>query len=87
MDLGKANDIAATAAAVTIEQALVGIHQEAGLVIGVKRTQSHPSTTTKSPRWPPMMCLQILQKRDVLLQFIEGLAIHGPFASSRSIRQ
>jgi hypothetical protein len=35
---GKANHVTAATAAVTVEEALAGIHQEAGLVIRVQGT-------------------------------------------------
>jgi hypothetical protein len=41
IELGKADDIAAAATAVAVEQILAGIHQEAWLVIVVQRAQPH----------------------------------------------
>ncbi len=48
IEFGKANHIAAAATAVAVEQALAGIHQEAGFVISVQRTQPHPSAAAES---------------------------------------
>jgi hypothetical protein len=39
VEFGKADHIAARATAVAVEQVLAGIHQEAGLAIGVQRAQ------------------------------------------------
>jgi hypothetical protein len=63
----EANHIPTTAAAIAVEQALVGIDQEAGLVVGVQRTQSQPAATSQCPRWPPFLRLQIIQQRNLLL--------------------
>jgi hypothetical protein len=64
VQLDEANHVTATAAAIAVEQALVGIDQKAGLVVGVQRTQSQPAATAQCPRWPPLLRLQIIQQRN-----------------------
>src|SRR5260370_28908081 len=63
----EANHITTTAAAIAVEQALLGIDQETGFVVGVQRTQSQPAATSQCPRWPPLLRLQIIQQRNLLL--------------------
>ena len=87
IDLGKANHIAAAATAVAVEQVLAGIHQEAGLVIVVQRAQPHPSIAAESPKRPPMVCFQVVQQGNLLLEFIDGLSTHGLLASQGRIRR
>src|SRR5712691_2024960 len=87
IEFGKANHVTAATTAVAVEQTLAGIHQETGFVIGMQRTQSHPSTTAESSRWLPIMSLQIVQQRNLLFQLVESLATHGLLASSGRIRQ
>jgi hypothetical protein len=85
--LDKANHVTATATAVAIEQALRGIHQEAGFVIAVQRAQSYQSTPAQLSGRLPIMCLQIVQKGNLLFQLLDGLATHGLLASSSRVRQ
>ena len=85
--LDKANHVTATAATIAIEQALAGIHQEAGFVIAVQRAQSHQSTAAQLSGRLPIMRLQIVQQRNLLFQLVEDLATHGLFASSSRVRQ
>ena len=87
IEFGKANHVTAAATAVAVEQALAGIHQEARLVIGMQRTQSHPSAAAELPGRLPIMSLQIVQQRNLLFQLVESLAIHGLLASIGRIRQ
>jgi hypothetical protein len=61
LDFDGTNHVTAAAAAVAVEQALSGIHQEAWLVIVVQRAQPHPSTATESPNRSPIVCFQIAQ--------------------------
>src|SRR5260221_265379 len=87
IEFGKANHVTAATTAVAVEQALARIHQEAGFVIGVQRTQSHPSTAAELSRRLPIVSLQIVQQRNLLFQLVESLATHGLLASSGRIRQ
>ena len=57
LQFGETNHITATAAAIAVEQAFVGIYQEAGLAIGVQWTQSHPLATAECPGRLPIMRL------------------------------
>ena len=86
IEFGKANHVAAAAAAIAVEQALAGVHEEARFVIGMERTQSHQSTAAETPGRMPIMSLQIVQQRDLLLQLVESLTTHGLLASNGRIR-
>jgi hypothetical protein len=44
IEFGKANHVAAAAAAVAVEQAFEGVHQKAELVVSVQRTQAHKAS-------------------------------------------
>ena len=87
IEFGKANHVAAAATAVAVEQALAGIHQEAGLVIVMQRTQPHQSAAAESPGRPPIMGLQVVQQGNLLFQLVESLATHGLLASMGRIRR
>ena len=87
IQLGEADHIAAAAAAIAVEQVLVGIDQKARFVIGMQRAQSHQSAAADAPGRLPILRLQIVQQRNLLLQLVDGVAIHGVLASSRRIRQ
>src|SRR4051794_28055792 len=82
IEFGKANHITAAATAVAVEQAFVRIHHEAWLAIDVQRAQSHPPAAIELPCWPPILCLEIVHQRNLLLQFIKRLASHGLLASN-----
>ncbi len=56
-------------------------------MILMQRAQPHPSAAAELPCRPPIMCLEIVQQRNLLLQLVESLAIHGLLASSGRIRQ
>ena len=49
VQFSEANHVTAAATAIAVEQALVGVHQKAGLVIGVQRTQPQPAATARVP--------------------------------------
>ena len=87
IEFGEANHIPAAATAVAVEQVFVGIHQEAWFVIVVQRTQSHQSAAAEWPGRLPIVCLQIVQQRNLLFQLIESLTTHGLLASIGRIRQ
>jgi len=70
-----------------VEQILVGVNQKAGLVVGVQRTQPQEAAEADGPGLLPIVCLQIVQQRNLLFQFIERHAIHGLLASIGRIRQ
>src|SRR6266446_10214123 len=86
IEFGKANHVTAATTAIAIEQALAGIHQEAWFVIGVQRTQSHPSAAAEWPDRLPILSLQIVQQRNLLFQLVESWATHGLRASIGRIR-
>ena len=56
-------------------------------MIGMQRTQSHPSAASELPGRLPIMSLQIVQQWDLLFQFVKSLATHGLLASSGRIRR
>lgn len=60
VEFSESNHIPATTAAVAVKQVLVGIYQEAGVVIRMQRTQSHPSATAQGPSRLPMVGLHIV---------------------------
>src|SRR5690348_9754179 len=70
-----------------VEQVLAGIHEEAWLVIVVQRAQPHPSAAAESPNRSPMVCFQIVQQGNLLLEFIDGLSIHGLLTSDGRIQR
>lgn len=86
IELRKANHIPAAATAVAIEECFVGIDQEAWLVIFMQRAKPYPPAATERPCGVPIMRLQILHQRNLLLQLVERLAIHGLLASTGRIR-
>ena len=57
IEFGEANHVTAAATAVAVEQAFAGVHQEAWLLIGMQRTQPHPSAPAELPRRLPIMSL------------------------------
>jgi hypothetical protein len=87
IEFGETNYVTAATAAVTVEQIFVGVDEKAGLVVGVQRAQPQEAAEADGPSLLPTMCLQILQQRYLLFQFIECHAIHGLLASIGRIRQ
>jgi hypothetical protein len=87
IEFDKPNHIPTTAAAVAIKQILARVHQETGLMIIVQGAQSHPAAQPESPFRMPILSLEVLQQRNLPLQFVEGLTIHGLLTSIGSIRQ
>ena len=55
-------------------------------MIGMQRTQPHQSTAAETPGRMPIMSLQIVQQRNLLLQLVESLTTHGLLASNGRIR-
>ena len=53
--------ITTAAAAVTVEQILVGVNEKAGLPLGVQRAQSQKAAEADRPGLLPIVSLQILQ--------------------------
>ena len=86
LEFNEANHVAATAAAVAIEQTLAGVHQKAGLAIWVQRAESQHSAAAELTRRLPILSLQIMEQRNLLFQIVESLAIHGLLASTGRIR-
>src|SRR5580658_1112965 len=87
IEFGEANHVAAAATAVTVEETLVVIHQEAWVVISMQRAEPHPSSAAERPRRAPILCVQIAHQGNLLFQLIESFAIHGLLASIGRIRQ
>src|SRR5215472_1667882 len=86
VQLDEADEIAATAAAIAVEQVLDRVHQEAGFVIEVQRAQSHQPPARNAPRWLPTLGLQVVQQGNLLLDGIHSRPDHGEFASHCSVR-
>ena len=84
---GEANHVAAAATVVAIEQILISVHQKAGFVIVVERAQPYPSAAAEPPGGSPIVRLTVVEQRNLLLQRVESLSIHGLLASTRRIRQ
>src|ERR1700730_672170 len=87
VEFDEANDVAAAAATIAVEQVLAGVNEKAGLMVGVQRTKPQEAAEADGPSLLPIVCLQILQQRNLLFQFIEGASIHGLLASIGRIRQ
>src|ERR1035441_3495691 len=68
IQLGEANYIAATAAAVAVKQILAGIDRKSRPVIGMQGTQTHQPATSRSPGWLPTLSLQVIKKWNLLLE-------------------
>ena len=66
IELNKTDDVAPTAAAVAIKQTLAGIQEKAGLVVGVERTQPHPSIPRQPAAGVPILRPQIVEQRNAL---------------------
>src|ERR1035438_8514773 len=87
IEFGEADDVAAATAAVAVEEILLRVHQQAGFVVRVQRTQSQEAAEADGPGLLPTMCLEILQEWNLLFEFIESGSIHGLPASIGRIRQ
>src|SRR5438105_2956293 len=87
VEFDEANDVATATAAIAVEQVFVGVNEKAGLMVGVQRTKPQEAAEADGPRLLPIVCLQILQQRNLLFQFIKGSSSHGLLASIRRIRQ
>ena len=87
IQFGEANYVTAAAAAITVEQVVERVHQKAGFMIFVQRTQAHDSTAAELSARSPIMGLQIVQQWNLLFQLVESLTTHGLLASMGRIRQ
>jgi hypothetical protein len=87
IEFDEADDVAAATTAVAVEEILLRVHQQAGFVIWVQRTQPQEAAEADGPGLLPTMCLEILQKWNLLFEFIESGSIHGLLASIGRIRQ
>jgi len=87
VEFDEANDVAAAAATIAVEQVLAGVNEKAGLMVSVQRTQSQETPEPDGPGLLPIVCLQVLEQRNLLFQFIERSSSHGLLASIRRIRQ
>ena len=64
IEFGEANHVAAAAAAVAVEQILVGVNQKAGLVVGVQRTQPQEAAEADGPGLLPRLAEYGRPRRD-----------------------
>jgi len=83
MEFREANHVAAAATAVTVEESLVVIHQEAWVVIPMQRA----SATAQWPRRAPILRVQIAHQGNLFIQVVESFAIHGLLAYNGRIRR
>src|ERR1017187_5870758 len=83
--LDKANQIAALAAAVAVENILARVHAERGLGLLVQRTESDELGSTRRMT-SPVMLPQIIQKRQPPLECFDVFA-HGDFFASGAKRR
>jgi hypothetical protein len=75
VELRKTDHIAAAATAVAVEQILAGIHQEAGLAIGVQRARPHPSAAAEPLHRSPIVCFPPASV--TVEQILAGIDIEG----------
>ena len=80
----KANQVATTPAAVTVEQVFPGVDVEGGMSVLMQRTESRELGAGTNPMPSPVVLLQVLQQRNTLFEPFEVLA-HGVY-SSPSVR-
>jgi hypothetical protein len=76
----KANQVATTPAAVTVEQVFSGIDVERGMSVLMQRTESRELGAGTDPMPSPLVPLQVLQQRNALFEPFEILA-HGVHSS------
>jgi hypothetical protein len=86
VELDEADEIAAASAAIAIKQVLDGVHQKAGLAVGVQGTQSHQPSARDASSGFPTLSFQVVQQGDLLFDGIHGRPGHGEFASRRRVR-
>jgi hypothetical protein len=55
VEFDEANEIAATSAAIAVEEIFGGVHQKAGLLFGVQRAQSHEPPAGDAPGGFPIL--------------------------------
>jgi hypothetical protein len=87
IEFSESNHVTTATATIAVEQVLVGVNEKAGLVVSVQRTQSQKAAEADRPSLLPIVCLQILQYRNLPFQFIESHSIHGLRASIGRIWQ
>ena len=87
IEFGETNHIPTEAATVAVEKIFVWVNQKAWIVVAMQRTQSQHRPRPSGRAALPIVRLQITQQRNLLLQFIDSLAIHGLLASIGRIRQ
>src|ERR1700694_1222048 len=61
IQLGEADHIAATSAAIAVEQVFVRVEKETRFAIGMQRAQSHESAASDAPHQLPILTLDIIQ--------------------------
>ena len=83
IEFGKANHIAAAAAAVTVEKILTGDPPESLACDPCRGHNPIHRPRLSRPAGLPIMGLQIVQQRNLLFQLVESLATHGLLASMR----
>src|SRR6266852_8982383 len=86
VEFDEANEIAATSAAIAVEEVLGRVHQKAGLLFRVQRAQSHEPPAGDAPDGFPVLRLQIVQQGNLLFECVHGRPRHGEFASNCRLR-
>jgi hypothetical protein len=81
IQLDEANNIAATAAAMTMEHILGGVHVERRMCFGVQWTETHELLSTANATGTPVELPQVVQQGNLLFQFCEMLP-HIAFSGS-----
>jgi hypothetical protein len=74
--LDKANEIAALAATVTVEEIFAGVDIERGAVFRMRGTESDELGAVSSRPGDPILLPQIIEQRQTLFQFL-GILAHG----------
>src|SRR5262249_39927673 len=87
IEFREADNIAAAAAAVAVEKLAARVDQETGFVILMQRAQPHPPSAGERPLRTPLVRFEIGHERNLPLQLVESLTIHGLLASTGRIRQ
>ena len=75
-EFDKANEVATTPTAVTVEQVFLRVDVEGGMGVLMQRTESRELGAGTDPMPSPVVPLQVLQQRNALFEPFEILA-HG----------
>lgn len=79
-EFDKADKVATTPAAVTVEQVFLRVHVERGMSVLMQRAESRELGAGTDPMPSPVVPLQVLQQRNTLFEPFEVLA-HGVHSS------